>query len=159
MAAILSAVLVLALVGVDQWTKYWALHALTSGRTVTVLPHVLQFRYLENTGMAFSMFSNRTWALSGLTMVILVVLIVLLCRGTFSTRGMRIGALLILSGGFGNLIDRVSRHYVVDFIEFTFTNFAVFNFADCCVTIGAVILVIAIFVDFAHPSEKRTQER
>ena len=53
MAAILSAVLVLALVGVDQWTKYWALHALTSGRTVTVLPHVLQFRYLENTGMDF----------------------------------------------------------------------------------------------------------
>ena len=65
----------------------------------------------------------------------------------------------MIGGAIGNLIDRVFRHYVVDFIEFTFTNFAVFNFADCCVTIGAVILVIAIFVDFAHPSEKRTQER
>ena len=54
----------------------------------------------------------------------------------------------MVAGGFGNLIDRVSRHYVVDFIEVLFTRFAVFNFADCCVTIGAVILILSTILSF-----------
>ena len=52
----------------------------------------------------------------------------------------------------GNLIDRIARHYVVDFIEVLFTRFAVFNFADCCVTIGAALLILSTLVSFVKES-------
>lgn len=158
MAALLYTLLVVLLVGIDQLTKFLVLRYMADGVPVTVIPHVVQFRYIPNTGAAFSMFSGKTLALSVVTIVILIVLIVLFIKGKFSTNLLKAGAILVIAGGFGNLIDRMFRHYVVDFIEFTFTNFAVFNFADCCVTIGAVLLIIAILISIAKDSGKEKQE-
>ena len=146
------------LIGTDQLTKFLVLKYLSDGVPVVVIPHVVQFRYLQNTGAAFSMMSGKTIMLSIINAVVLVVLIVLYHRGTFKTNALRAGTLLIISGGFGNLIDRFFRDYVVDFIEFLFTKFAVFNFADCCVTIGAAILIIALIIDIAKTSGKEKQE-
>ncbi len=157
-AAVLYTLIILALIGVDQLTKYLVLKYLSDGVPVRVIPHVLQFRYIYNTGAAFSMFSGRTLTLSAVTIAILIVLIVLFIKGKFSTKLLRAGAILVIAGGFGNLLDRLFRHYVVDFIEFTFTQFAVFNFADCCVTIGAVLLIIAILISIAKDSGKEKQD-
>lgn len=159
MAAAVMAITILLLVGVDQLTKYLVLQHLVPGDPMVVIPHVLQFRYLQNTGAAFSMLSGKTLALTILTSVILVVLLVFLFRDKFSSKLAKTGAILIFAGGCGNLIDRVFRHYVVDFMEFLFTDFAVFNFADCCVTIGAALLIIALFVDMGQDSRKAKQER
>lgn len=157
-AAVIYSLITLMLIGIDQLTKYLVLQYMADGVPVTVIPHVLQFRYIYNTGAAFSMFSGRTLTLSAVTIAILIVLIVLFIKGRFSTRLLRAGAILVIAGGFGNLIDRLFRHYVVDFIEFTFTQFAVFNFADCCVTIGAVLLIIAILISIAKDSGKEKQD-
>ena len=51
---------------------------------------------------------------------------------------------LVIAGGVGNLIDRIFRHFVIDYIEVRLINFAVFNFADCCVSIGVVLLFIYV---------------
>lgn len=157
-AAVIYSLITLVLIGIDQLTKYLVLQYMADGVPVTVIPHVLQFRYIYNTGAAFSMFSGRTLTLSAVTIAILIVMIVLFINGRFSTRLLRAGAILVIAGGFGNLLDRLFRHYVVDFIEFTFTQFAVFNFADCCVTIGAVLLIIAILISIAKDSGKEKQD-
>ena len=61
---------------------------------------------------------------------------------------------VVLAGGIGNLIDRARFGYVVDFIEPTFVNFAVFNIADCAVTCGAAVLVVYLLID-AFKKDKR----
>jgi len=152
MTAVLAIAAVLLLIGVDQLTKYLVLTHLGDGTIVTVLPDVLQFRFVANTGAAFSMFTGKTWLLSVVTAAILLVAIVLLARGKVPGRLNQAALLLIIAGGAANLIDRIFRHFVVDFIELIFVHFAVFNFADCCVTIGAVTLIISLLVDIIRES-------
>lgn len=136
------------LVLVDQWTKALVLRDLAGGTVVNPLPGILQFRYVENTGAAFSVLTGRTLFLSAVTAVILLIAIVLLLLEKVPGVLNQVALVLMAAGGVGNLIDRVHRHYVVDFIEVLFTKFAVFNFADCCVTIGAVILILSTILSF-----------
>lgn len=137
-----------ALVVIDQWTKAVVLRDLAGGRVVTPLPGILQFRYVENTGAAFSVLTGRTVFLAVITALVLCIAIGLLVFEKIPGILNQVSVLLMVAGGLGNLIDRVSRHYVVDFIEVLFTRFAVFNFADCCVTIGAVILILSTILSF-----------
>ena len=65
---------------------------------------------------------------------------------------------MVISGGLGNLIDRVLKGYVVDFIEVQFTDFAVFNFADILVTVGAIAIMIYVIVDMFR-ERKKTGEK
>ena len=141
-------VAIVVLVVIDQWTKALVLRDLAGGRTVTPLPGILQFRYVENTGAACSVLTGRTLFLAVITALVLCIAIGLLALEKIPGVLNQVAVLLMVAGGFGNLIDRVSRHYVVDFIEVLFTRFAVFNFADCCVTIGAVILILSTILSF-----------
>lgn len=142
------AVLAAVLVGLDQWSKHQILAKLPNGQAVTVLPNILQFRSVENTGAAFSVLSGKTLALTVATAVILLIGVVLLALEKIPGRWNQIAVVLMLSGGAGNLIDRIHRHSVVDFIEVLFTDFAVFNVADCCVTVGAFLLIISTLLSF-----------
>ena len=60
----------------------------------------------------------------------------------------------MISGGIGNIIDRIRLHYVVDYIEPLFVNFAVFNFADCLITVGAFLLIFYLIFDLVKDSKK-----
>lgn len=73
-------------------------------------------------------------------------LIVFVLLKTLKTmpRNLQLGLALVLSGAIGNLIDRVALGYVRDFIAFDFINFPVFNFADSCITVGAVLLIVSV---------------
>ena len=150
---------ILVLVGVDQWSKAWVLSKLPEGKAVTVLPHILQFRYVTNTGAAFSVFSGRTLLLAGLTAVILVGAVLLLVLGKIPGRLNQAALVLMVAGGVGNLIDRIARHFVVDFIEVLFTDFAVFNFADCCVTVGAAVLILTTVISFIRELREPKDQR
>lgn len=141
------------LVFLDQCSKQLVLRDLAGGKVVTPLPHVLQFRYTENTGAAFSVLTGKTVLLAVLTAVILLIAIGLLLFEKIPGTLNQVAVLLMAAGGTGNLIDRVFRHYVVDFIEVLFTKFAVFNFADCCVTIGAAILILSTILSFVKDTK------
>ena len=141
----LECIIVIFAVAIDQLTKLWVITGLLD-RVITVIPGVLDFEYVKNTGAAFGWFSEGTAILAALSVVMSIVIIFVLIKYRKSEgRFFAISLAMILGGAIGNLIDRVARGYVVDFIEPTFVNFAVFNVADCFVTIGTACIVIYAF--------------
>lgn len=147
MNLVFAIIAVLAMILADQASKFWVLEHLADGTVLQVLPGILQFRYVENTGMAFSLFDNQTWLLALFSFIVVVVLTVMLLKGKVEGKAMRAAVLMIIGGGIGNLIDRAFRHFVVDFIEVTFMNFAVFNVADCFVTVGCLLVIVLLLAD------------
>ena len=126
---------------IDQLTKYIAVSTVKVDGPKEFLFGTFQFRYVENTGAAFSSFSNNTNLLSIVTFVIIIFCLVLLLSRKIKPMFVNICLLLVTAGGIGNLTDRIMYGYVIDFIEPLFMDFAVFNFADCCITVGAFMLI------------------
>lgn len=136
-----SLVLIAVLTAVDMITKYIASTAVKINGPFEFLFGTFQFRYVENTGAAFSSFSGNTSLLTVVTAVILAGCLILLLSKRIKPLFMNVSLMLIVSGGTGNLIDRIRFGYVIDFIEPLFIDFAVFNFADCCITVGAFMMI------------------
>ena len=116
--------------GLDRFSKILAVKYLSGGTPVTVIPHILGLRYTENTGAAFSMLSKNTDFLIIITIVSMAFLVYLIFIKKYGTVIERALMTVVLAGGIGNLIDRIVSGYVVDYFEFLFINFAVFNVAD-----------------------------
>ena len=109
------------------------------------IPGIIQFRYTENTGAAFGFFSNMKPFLITVTSVLIIALLYIIVSERFSSKLINISLVLITAGGIGNLYDRIVHGYVVDYLEFTFVNYAIFNFADALINVGAVLLFISFF--------------
>ena len=129
------------LIGADQLLKQWAERSLGSGRVLQA-DGFMGLRYVRNTGAAFSILSGRTVVLVWGTGIVLLGLTVYLLLGRSKNRLLDAALLLVIAGGAGNLIDRVRLGYVIDYIEPLFVDFAVFNFADCLITVGAALMVV-----------------
>ena len=131
----------------DQYTKWLAISHLKGQESFVIISRVLEFSYLENTGAAFSSFRGRQTFLIVLTTLVIMLLLwkYLTLPGESRFVPMRLCMLLILSGAVGNLIDRVSRNYVVDFIYFVPIDFPKFNVADIYITVGVVVLAFLLF--------------
>lgn len=155
MFQLITTIIAVILIAVDRITKNWAAQALASG-DIAVIDKVLYFRYTENTGVAFSMFSDNRWVLVGITSVMLIVALAFFLSGKIKDKLELFALSLIIAGGVGNLIDRLSLGYVIDFIDVRIINFAIFNVADMCITIGAILVCIAAFA--AEKREKREHE-
>ena len=137
----ISLAVIVVLTLIDQLTKYIAVSTVKVDGAKEFLFGTFQFRYVENTGAAFSSFSDNTNLLSAVTFVIIVFCLILLLSRKIKPMFVNICLLLVTAGGIGNLIDRIMYGYVIDFIEPLFIDFAVFNFADCCITVGAFMLI------------------
>lgn len=132
------------MVAADQFTKFLATKYLLPVGTLPFLPGVLQLEYVLNDGAAFSSFSGSRWLLVGVTSVSLVCVAVYLLWKKPTDKLEYFGWVLVLGGGLGNLIDRIISGVVVDFFSLTFMNFAVFNVADCFVSVGVGLLFFTI---------------
>lgn len=141
---VLSIIFAAFLIALDRYSKYLAEIYLMDKAAVVVIPHLLGLRYLENTGMAFSMLSGKTVFLAVVTAVALAIMAYFLFIRQSGDKFERFCFILIFSGGVGNLIDRVFRGYVIDYFEFLFMDFAIFNVADVfvCTGIGLYTLYI-----------------
>ena len=135
---------VAALIGADQWLKHLVTVSLKGRPDRTLIPGLYALTYTENTGAAFSMFSNNTFILTGVTVVLLVLVLAALLFRYFPGRLASLSMILILAGGTGNLIDRIRQHYVVDYIRTLFVDFAVYNFADMLVVVGVALLAFCV---------------
>ena len=147
---LLYLVFVAVLVAFDQLMKYLAVIKLKGQEPFVMIPGVLELRYLENQGAAFSMFQNRQVMFYILTAVFLVVAIWFLCRipKVVKFRPLIICLLVLSAGAVGNLIDRVLHQYVVDFIYFSIIDFPIFNVADIYVTLSVTFLIILILFHY-----------
>ena len=151
----LYAVLVAALVAIDQVVKYLVRANIPLGESIPFLPHVMDLTYVQNTGAAFSMFSEHTWMLTLLSLVVSVLLVLVLVKGWVTrTRLGRLCVAVVLAGAVGNLIDRALFNFVTDMFETTFMNFAVFNVADICVVCGGIAFCV-YFLFFYDKLEKK----
>ena len=150
-------IMIVLIIAFDQITKYFASLKLADGSVAKFIPGVVQFKYAENTGMAFSMIRVSRWVFIALTVVLCVGVFYYLFSNRCKSLWLYWSLGVILSGGIGNLIDRIRFGYVVDFIEPTFVNFAIFNIADCAVTCGAVVLVGYLLYD-AFKDVKKPKE-
>lgn len=139
--------MILLIVAFDQITKYFVQRYLMGGRVVTLIPKVVQLRYAKNTGMAFSLLGGARWFFIVLTAAVCIAALWYLFSNRCNSLWMYWSIGVIVSGGIGNLIDRIRLAYVIDFIEPTFVNFAIFNIADSAVTLGAISLVLCLLLD------------
>lgn len=146
MITYILAVLCGALVMVfDQYTKHLiAANYVLGGKGKVLIPGLIDIIYVRNDGGAWGMLGGSTWLLLSLTVVIMLVCVALLLKYGAKNKFMFWAILLIISGGLGNMIDRIFRGgYVVDFLHFTFwDSFPVFNVADCAIVIGGTMLVL-----------------
>ena len=159
-------VIFIALTGVlvllDQLTKQIALEKLADGMVVPIIPEVLQFYRISNTGAAFGIMKGRFGFFYLITAVVTAAIIFLMARMPEDKkyRPLMYTAAFILAGALGNVIDRCTRHYVVDFIYFKPIDFPVFNVADIYVTCATAVLMFLMLShyreeDFAFLSLKK----
>jgi signal peptidase II len=144
--------IIIVIVGIilDQLSKNWMIQNMKYMSKV-IIPGVLQYSYVENTGAAFGMLSKNTILLGCFSVVMSAVFIFFLIKYRKSLSMLsRISLALIISGAIGNAIDRIMRGFVIDFIELLFVNFAIFNIADICITMGAIFLGISIIFIERH---------
>lgn len=126
------------LIALDQLVKYLVMTNIPLGEHVPFIPYILDLTYVTNTGAAFSIFSEHTWALAAVSLVMSAVLALALFKGLFRHPLGRLTLTLLLAGALGNFIDRAFRGFVVDMFNVLFMRFAVFNVADICVVVGGV---------------------
>ena len=157
---VLSVLAVLALVGLDQWVKYWTVSHLALGETSPILDGVIQFRRVHNTGGGWSVLADHTWLLTLVTAVVLAAILFLLYKGVVRHPFGRWMALVLFAGGLGNLIDRLRLGYVVDMFEFTFMDYPVFNVADMCIVAGIIgCAIYYLFLYEKYDAPRREGER
>ena len=138
---------ILGCVVLDQLTKYFAQLYLQPVGTMPFIPGIMELRFVLNDGAAFSSFAGARLFLILFTGIAIAALAVYLFWKKPPKRLERTALVLLIGGGLGNLIDRVRTGVVVDFFATTFVDFAVFNVADCCVCVGAAMLILYVFLE------------
>lgn len=150
----LAAVIAVLAIIADQITKYIVVENIDFKGTVPFIPGFMSFYHTRNTGAAFSMFSDQRWVFMVFSFISMGLIIFILIKEYKRHKLLNIALSMVLGGGIGNMIDRIRLGYVVDFFKTEFMDFAVFNVADCFITVGAVLL--GVYVIFFEPRvEKR----
>lgn len=148
------AILAAALVALDQLVKYLVRAHVPLGGNLPFLPYLLDLTYVQNTGAAFSLLRQHTWLLTLTSAVVVLVMCALLVKGFFKNHLGLFSAALVLAGGVGNLIDRAVFGFVTDMFQTVFMDFAVFNVADCCITIGVPLMFLYVWL-YVGKAEKK----
>ena len=146
--------MIIMIIAFDQITKYIAKSTLYPDKAIHCIDGLLEFRYAENTGVAFSMFSGGRWVFIILTSAVAIGMLVYMFTRAQKNLWLYWSLGVIVAGAIGNLIDRIFLGYVIDFINPTFVRFAVFNIADCAVTLGTVSLVAYLIFDIFKKEKK-----
>ena len=146
---VLDMVIMLALLFVDQFTKYLSITHLKGTKGIVLIKGVLELQYVENRGIAFSMFQGRKILI--LLMGFLVLAVVLFCLFRIpQDKKFRIVHVLfaaLIAGAAGNIIYRIRFDFVVDYISFVLIHFPVFNAADCFIVVSTcILLVLFLFI-------------
>lgn len=164
---VLDILLGILLIGFDQFTKGLAVGHLKGQPAFPLIDGVLELQYLENYGMAFGLLQNQKvfLILTGSVFTLVLLFLLLKMPVTPKFRVIHIMTVFIISGGLGNMLDRLRMDYVVDFISFVLIHFPIFNVADIyvvCATIGMFIMFMFVlnekdleFLNFKRDTERK----
>lgn len=145
---------VLVLTAVDQWSKYMVLVYVKPVGSIPLIDNILSLTYHENRGAVWGIMQGQIPILIVTTLFIFgaVLWIYIRIPDVKKYGWLRLVAVLVLAGAIGNFIDRVFRHYVVDFIYFELINFPIFNVADMYVVAASFLLIITVI--FVYKDDK-----
>ena len=145
----------------DQGSKYFVLTRLKNTPDIILIPGVLQLHYLENRGMAFGLFEGKIPVFVILCVLFFCVFLYIYIKipKTRYYLPLICTALVLAAGAVGNLIDRVFRGYVIDFIYFSLIDFPVFNMADIYVVCSGIFLVFCVCFKYKDESDFRFLNR
>ncbi|MFS9187709.1 signal peptidase II [Streptococcus infantis] len=132
------------LIVLDQLVKSYVVQNISLGEIKSWIPNLVSLTYLQNRGAAFSILQDQQLLFAVITLVVVVGAIWYLHKHMEDSFWMVLGLTLIIAGGLGNFIDRVSQGFVVDMFHLDFINFAIFNVADSYLTVGVIVLLIAM---------------
>lgn len=143
---------------IDQLTKWLAVSYLKPITTLPIIKDVLHLTYHTNRGMAFGLLEDSRWLFISVSIITIVALSVWLYSGKMQNKLYTVSVAMIISGGIGNMIDRLLLGAVIDFIDFRLINFAIFNGADAFVCIGAGLLILALIIDIIKEAKTKKQD-
>ena len=158
---IFAALGIVILVLLDQYTKLLAIAHLKDQSAFVLWNNVFELHYLENRGAAFGILQNQRVFFYISVLLITAAVIWFYSKVPMGKKylPLRICAVLIVGGAFGNCIDRIRLNYVVDFFYFKLIDFPIFNVADIYVTGAAFLLVILILVYYKEEDLERIFHR
>lgn len=144
-------ILIIGLIILDQLLKIFV------PKDINIINGFLKFTYVENNGGAFGIFSQSPISIIIFNLIILFMITrFMIIQKEYMTGLSKIGIMFVLAGGFSNVIDRIVRGFVVDYIDINqLFNFPVFNFADIMLTIGWICLLMGIIMFMTEQKEKK----
>ena len=130
----------------DQIIKNGLMFFMSFGQSITVIPNFFNITLIGNTGAAFSILSSNTILLIVISIVVLNVLYFFFIKGKKLNNFEQLSFGLLIGGIIGNLIDRVLRMQVIDYLDFTFFgyNFPVFNLADIAIVVSMILICVQV---------------
>lgn len=152
---------VLLVILIDILSKYLVVQLIPYSSSLCVIPGIVDFTYIKNDGAAFGMLSGHRWIFMTASVVFIFLIAFVLKKSYTHNKLYMVSLSMILGGGIANMIDRIFLGYVVDFIEITFVDFAVFNLADSCITVGIVLFAVYLlfYDDTFFPSKARKENK
>ncbi|MBP1538022.1 MAG: signal peptidase II [Ruminococcus sp.] len=156
---VFSLVLIAVLIFADQLIKIIVNSCIDIGGVVEVIKFgdfkLFSLEHVRNSGAAWSIMQGKTWFLVGVPLIVCGLGVYYMYRQRDKSRLQLVSLAMLVAGGIGNLIDRVRLHEVIDYIKFEPVKFPVFNFADICVVVGA--LIFAIYIIFLDKPDKESK--
>lgn len=156
---LISFACVIVLIGIDQLTK-WLCNTnelLLSGEKIVVIENFISFRLAYNKGAAWSILEGKKFLLVSISLLASVVISFMIVKLVDLKNNLLLSIALILidAGSIGNLIDRAFySEGVIDFLHLEFMDFPTFNFADSCLTVGAITLMVYVLFFYKEPDKK-----
>ena len=132
---------------IDQLSKIIVVNNLTNNKSIEVIKSFFYLTYTNNKGAAFSILTGRRILLILVALIVIGVLIYYVRKNKIEGKVNKIALSLVIGGSIGNLIDRILRGAVIDFIDVKMIgyNFPIFNLADTFIVIGVFLLIIEMF--------------
>lgn len=131
---------------------------LTMGANETLISGIVSIYYTLNTGAGWSLFADQTLFLTILSAVLVVGIVIFIIFYKPKSKTYAIGIGLVLAGAIGNLVDRIAYGAVRDFIKLDFINFPIFNIADSCLTVGAIMICVWLLFIYSKPTKKEIKK-
>ena len=151
---VLFSSIILAGILLDQISKWLTVKYIALGEEIPIIDNLFGLSHAQNPGAALGILKNSRWVFMLTSTVAIIAMIAFLYLGFSQNKLYDVSISIIISGGIGNMIDRIAYGKVVDMLEFLFIDFPIFNVADTFVCIGAGLLILALVLDIIKESKK-----